>query len=103
MNSGAALCGASIGQPMFHSTEELNVFNSTDNAVVAEFDRRALTPERLCIRFDVGDYEAVEEIPVFVETAPTAYQRALQALRDVRHMLPACGVAIIDSVLEQAE
>jgi hypothetical protein len=38
-----------------------------------------------------------------VETAPTAYQRALQALRDVRHMLPACGVAIIDSVLEQAE
>jgi hypothetical protein len=102
MNNQAALCGAPIGQPMLHSTEELNVFNSTDNAAVAGFDR-ALMPERLSLRFDVSDYETVHEIPVFVETVSTSYQRVLQALRDIRHMLPECGVAIVDSVLDQAE
>lgn len=102
MNKSAVLCGASIGQPMFHSTEELNVFNSTDNALVAGFDPHALMLERLSLRFDLSDYEAVEEIPVFVETVPTPYQLAVQALRDIRHMLPECGVAIVDAILDRA-
>jgi hypothetical protein len=29
-----------------------------------------------------------------------AYERALQCLRDVRHLLPSDGVAIVDAVLE---
>lgn len=32
----------------------------------------------------------------------TAYERALQALRDVRHLLPSDGVAIVDAVLDGA-
>ncbi len=32
----------------------------------------------------------------------TAYARAIQALRDVRHLLPREGVAIVDKVLDCA-
>lgn len=31
---------------------------------------------------------------------PTDFERALQALRDVRHMLPPAGVAIVDKILD---
>jgi hypothetical protein len=48
-----------------------------------------------------GSKEAVREIAVLLGVAD-AYERAVQALRDVRHLLPPEGVAVVDAVLTRA-
>lgn len=76
------------------------MFNSTDHGLVTGFDKHSELPGMRHRGFDLGDYTVVQEIPVFRNPRPTGYDRALQALRDVRHMLPAKGVAIVDAVLD---
>jgi len=51
----------------------------------------------------LADPEEMIPLP-FIEGAygTEAYARALQALRDVRHLLPCEGVAIVDAVLDRA-
>ena len=48
----------------------------------------------------MGREQTACDRPVVSENAQDIYQRVLQALRDVRHMLPAEGVAIVDAVLD---
>ena len=51
----------------------------------------------------LADPEEMIPLP-FIEgsNGTEAYSRALQALRDVRHLLPCEGVAIVDAVLDLA-
>jgi hypothetical protein len=49
---------------------------------------------------DLGN-DAAKEIAVLLGMAE-AYERAVQALRDVRHLLPPEGVAIVDAALDCA-
>ncbi len=49
---------------------------------------------------DPGDAAAV--LAILAGGIADPYRRALQALRDVRHLLPPEGVAIVDSVLDCA-
>ena len=70
------------------------------------FDReQALqTPmtKRLRDQADTGSKDAVNEIAVLLVGLADAYERAVQALRDVRHLLPSEGIAIVDAVLDCA-
>jgi hypothetical protein len=45
-----------------------------------------------------GDPE--KELAILMGTTAGPYERAIQALRDVRHLLPPEGVAIIDAALK---
>ncbi len=57
----------------------------------------------LAYRTDLDGNDTAREIAVLVGGlggAADAYERAVQALRDVRHLLPPEGVAIVDAVLD---
>lgn len=49
--------------------------------------------------FDIKDTATESAIPLGSLTV--ACERAVQALRDVRHLLPADGVAVVDAVLDR--
>jgi hypothetical protein len=54
------------------------------------------------IRFE-ADLQQMSQMPVTDDSNEAGgYARALQALRDVRHLLPCEGVAIVDAVLDLA-
>jgi hypothetical protein len=57
--------------------------------------------EPLCEAADLGSNDAAKEIAILTGLAD-AYERAVQALRDVRHLLPPDGVAIVDAALGRA-
>ena len=75
-------------------------------AVRVYFDPNQLfhpSPKRRpCSEIDFASKDAVSESAVQLGTATVDRERALQALRDVRHLLPADGVAIVDAVLDHA-
>jgi hypothetical protein len=52
------------------------------------------------VKVDFDTNDAANESAVSLGAVSAAYERAPQALRDVRHLLPADGVATIDAVLE---
>lgn len=54
---------------------------------------------RSCDELEMSCNEAANDGADFSIETVNAYQRALQALRDVRHMLPREGVALVDGVL----
>lgn len=61
--------------------------------------------KRVSYRTCVDGNDTAREIAVLVGGlggVADAYQRAIQALRDVRHLLPSEGVAIVDAVLDCA-
>lgn len=76
------------------------MFNAMDYTFIPPAAERETVFERPHGRFDLSNYEAVMEIPVFCGSPPNVHDRAVQALRDVRHMLPQHGVAIVDAVLD---
>ncbi len=76
------------------------MLNSTHAIPVTAFDFHGTFGQPLHLEFDLSDHVAVQEIPVFLSTQPTDLDRAMQALRDIRHMLPANGVSIVDAVLD---
>lgn len=78
------------------------MLNSTKYAYRATVDRLPAGAQRHNDRFDLNDYEVVGEIPVFANAPSVSCEAALQALRDVRHLLPKRGVAIVDAILDQA-
>jgi hypothetical protein len=55
---------------------------------------------RPCNEIDLDRKNAAPESAIRLESVAAACDRAVQALRDVRHLLPADGVAIVDSVLD---
>ncbi len=46
--------------------------------------------------------DPASELAILLGGAADPYARAIQALRDVRHLLPPEGVVIIDAVLDSA-
>ena len=54
---------------------------------------------RSCDEHEMSRNDAVKDGADFSIESVNAYQGALQALRDVRHMLPREGVALVDGVL----
>lgn len=49
---------------------------------------------------DVESKDTVSESTVPARSVTVTCERAIQALRDIRHLLPADGVAIVDTVLD---
>jgi hypothetical protein len=62
------------------------------------FQRAVTKLRRDKVDFDIHD--TANESAVLVGAPAAAYERAVQALRDVRHLLPAEDVAIVDAVLD---
>jgi hypothetical protein len=54
---------------------------------------------RSCDKADSADNETTNELATLFDEVTDAYERAVQALRDLRHLLPPEGVAIVDAVL----
>lgn len=46
-----------------------------------------------------GAGDPAHELAILLDVAADPYRRAIQALRDVRHLLPPEGVAIVDAAL----
>ncbi len=59
--------------------------------------------KRLRNKAGLGSGDAAKESAVLSGALAAAYERVVQALRDVRHLLPADGVAIVDAVLDSIE
>lgn len=57
---------------------------------------------RSCDRADVHSSGPANELAILLGGMAEPHERALQALRDVRHLLPPEGVAIVDAVLDCA-
>jgi hypothetical protein len=62
------------------------MFDGTNRSFAQELQQ---VHPAVCIRDDEPPYEV------------DAHERALQALRDVRHLLPPEGVGIVDAVLDR--
>jgi hypothetical protein len=58
--------------------------------------------KRLPDKADLGSNDTANEFAVLLGGVADACERAVQALRDVRHLLPPEGVAIVDAVLDRA-
>ncbi len=58
--------------------------------------------KRLRDEADLDSNDTANESTVLLVAAAEAYEHAVQALRDVRHLLPANGVAIVDAALDCA-
>ncbi len=63
---------------------------------------RASLLKRLRDKADSGSNDTANESTVVLVAAAEAYECAVQALRDVRHLLPANGVTIVDAALDCA-
>lgn len=48
---------------------------------------------------ELGASDPAHELAILLGGAAHPYERAIQALRDVRHLLPPEGVAIVDAAL----
>jgi hypothetical protein len=97
--------------------EDLKMFNETNRTsgkalqhmyevVQIHFDPQQVfqTPmtRRLSDNADLGNNDTANEFGVLLGRTADACERAVQALRDVRHLLPPEGVAIVDAVLDCA-
>ena len=51
---------------------------------------------------ELDSTDAPKENPILLGSVTVAYEGAIQALRDVRHLLPPDGVAIVDAVVDCA-
>jgi hypothetical protein len=79
------------------------MFNSTGDIATPRQRRGAFDVQKYArVDLDLSDYRVVAEIPLALDKMPDRYLQAVQALRDVRHMLPSAGVAIVDAVLNTA-
>ncbi len=58
--------------------------------------------KRLRDKANLDSNDTANESTVLLVAAAEAYEHAVQALRDVRHLLPANGVAIVDAALNCA-
>ena len=58
--------------------------------------------KRLRDKADLDSNDTSNETTALLAAVAEAYEHAVQALRDVRHLLPANGVAIVDAVLDCA-
>ena len=76
------------------------MYTATDHEFATAAADHMTMPDGLSGYFDLSNYDAVQEIAICFDTPRNAYDRAIQALRDVRHMLPQRGVAIVDAVLD---
>lgn len=68
------------------------------------FDRHQLfhpsVKNRPCNENGFESKDTVSESAIPLGSVTVAYGRAVQVLRDVRHLLPADGVAMVDAVLD---
>jgi hypothetical protein len=61
---------------------------------------RPSVTKRPCNKADFDSEDTVTESAIPLGSVTAACERAVQALRDVRHLLPADGAAIVDAVLD---
>jgi hypothetical protein len=101
----------------YFTQEDRDMFNVTNHAsaralrpmfeaVQIQFDWpqvfRTPVTKRSCDKADLLSGDPANELAILLGEVTDPYERAVQALRDVRHLLPSEGVAIVDAVLDCA-
>lgn len=64
-----------------------------------EHAQRMSRTRRLRSNAELRCPDAAKESQILLGAVTEAYERAIQALRDVRHLLPPDGVAVVDKVV----